>query len=766
MNGATDVFSQSIKLLTESQFNEFVTLYIQCIYETKEAFISNGPYDGGIDLTIYLDGKEIKRNVQITVQRTGLKEKILSDAQKAHNNVGKYGYLSKLDFYSREEISNETQNKCRAKSEVEYGIDVSIYDCRRLASMVGSYPVLIDFLKKCVISQFSVANESIDVNTRLVYDVLSRQSEIVDIKHAIVEACFISCLFQKGQASFDEIVSSLDAIFYKKIRRSYYENLAGNLNSAGVIIVGGEPRRYRLTDKTAEMYLLLDQRAQNCYLEIINAVHDVIQKHGLIDLDEGSIFQEMTTIYDSIYQEGVSEIKSEGGAVKNESQEIIQRSKFEAFLKRNGVGEGLISVVADEVFAAFETNSVFGKASASRTLIKLFNDNKIKAHRSLEKRTLIIDTPVLIRWICLLFNKAKDYSEPFFQTVQRMKTVVGEMKDDLRLETMDGYVAETAILLRKAIRLSRYESIMRSLGPSRNVFFNYYLEADRQTSYGSCERFVADCLDMDYIPAADGDLDAKLTRIIKERLSNIGIETVKVSSIDISLELSRDYEMALINTSGEKKSESAKTHDLQAIIHMSHDFGSDCEPSIITSDASFINARDSLGKKYDKMANWLVFTPQNISRSLSLENFSINTAEISTSIRIAMESAIQNNPYGKSLVDVVSEVTSNWKNQDMHFANLISRLRKSLHSNIIRGENNQNAIDELLSFVIRHYSRVEDSEETLRLMFGDKVYSPQIKRVLTKYMSDFRESDSNVTASLISELDSLLQQVELVDIDK
>ena len=73
-----------ISSLSEDNFNDLVLSYIKEYYNTKDAYISNGPYDGGNDLIIAVDGKEIKRNIQITVQSKELPKKIIEDVIKAH----------------------------------------------------------------------------------------------------------------------------------------------------------------------------------------------------------------------------------------------------------------------------------------------------------------------------------------------------------------------------------------------------------------------------------------------------------------------------------------------------------------------------------------------------------------------------------------------------------------------------------------------------------------------------------------------------------
>lgn len=96
-----------IEKLSESNFNQLVKNYLKEYYESKEVNISNGPYDGGIDAVVYRNGREIKKSIQITVQKTNIKEKLFQDIKKSSENKEKYGYLGVLEFYINQKMSQE-----------------------------------------------------------------------------------------------------------------------------------------------------------------------------------------------------------------------------------------------------------------------------------------------------------------------------------------------------------------------------------------------------------------------------------------------------------------------------------------------------------------------------------------------------------------------------------------------------------------------------------------------------------------------------------
>jgi len=93
------IYANLIKALSENQFKELVQVLNKCKYETKDVFITDGCYDGGNDLRIIKSGKDIRRNIQVTVQTTGFEAKVMDDVAKAAKNVKQNAYLAQLDYY-------------------------------------------------------------------------------------------------------------------------------------------------------------------------------------------------------------------------------------------------------------------------------------------------------------------------------------------------------------------------------------------------------------------------------------------------------------------------------------------------------------------------------------------------------------------------------------------------------------------------------------------------------------------------------------------
>ena len=61
-------YKNIISTLSENMFRDFVKEYVKAYWKTDEVEITDGPWDGGVDLVFYKNNVPEKRNIQVTVQ--------------------------------------------------------------------------------------------------------------------------------------------------------------------------------------------------------------------------------------------------------------------------------------------------------------------------------------------------------------------------------------------------------------------------------------------------------------------------------------------------------------------------------------------------------------------------------------------------------------------------------------------------------------------------------------------------------------------------
>ena len=98
-------YKNIITTLSESLFRDFVKQYVMTYWDTDEVEITDGPWDGGVDIVYYKNEIAQKKNIQITVQDK-FEVKLMKDVEKSKRNVDNYGYQSSLYFFISKSISH------------------------------------------------------------------------------------------------------------------------------------------------------------------------------------------------------------------------------------------------------------------------------------------------------------------------------------------------------------------------------------------------------------------------------------------------------------------------------------------------------------------------------------------------------------------------------------------------------------------------------------------------------------------------------------
>ena len=698
-------YQKIIQILSESQFRDFVLMYHKEYYSPCEATFVDGPYDGGIDVEVRRQRSEKKYQVQVTVQSTKLEKKIMEDVDKAATNLNNYDYLDTLYYFVNQPISYSKQMELRKQAQ-EKGICLHIHDSKFLAERVSEYSSLMNFISGILDVAFP-ANDSLDSNIQIVYDAVSQQKGIKAIKDELIKVFFLKVLFDKNEATINEISAELDNIFLNVVRHHYYEAMAGKLK--GVYIeakAGTSPKRYYLLPEAKDYISSIYLSEKTNILELRNRLEEVSQQNGL-SLTFDDIYPYIEKLYDDNFNPEVDTTAEEVEKHFNE---------FATFIKEEcQITKELAEKASSGFISVFEINDYAGKQSASKILLNMFRDNRLEKYLSNKERRLLFDTPVLIQYICYLFKDMEDYQYPPYQHIRSLiKTI-----DDPRLKvlkfTLDGYLKEVVSHLSSAILVGRFLEIpeIKSLGKSKNSFYNFYKEVLSREEVGSIEDYICEVLGIDILPDTRVSLETVLQQTLRERMKMIGLEVERRYDIDNWIDYKKEYDFALINTSGEQKSINARINDLNAILYLSYAL-SDNDNYLVTWDTSFDKARAELKKKHLEMNDWYLYSPQQLAGTFSLLNFKINPSFVTGNILSLVEGTLASNTETKSFVDTVSEFLKGSSDSQMKVARNLARIRTALFKADVtnNGIEDEKPIDDILNDVF-DYTIQDDTKYEL-----------------------------------------------------
>lgn len=187
---------EAIKGLKSDEFSELVCIFQTSYLHNNEAINVDGANDGGCDIKVFQNKREIKKCVQVTTQKQ-VELKLKRDLEKVSKMISQYGYSNKFEFYCSIPISEDKIEKYKKLAIDEHDIELDIYEAKRLSQL--NCKEIIDYiysLHSDVVLKPEQMN--IDKATRTLYDLLANGKDSSDIKNSLVDSVIISILYEKA----------------------------------------------------------------------------------------------------------------------------------------------------------------------------------------------------------------------------------------------------------------------------------------------------------------------------------------------------------------------------------------------------------------------------------------------------------------------------------------------------------------------------------------------------------------------------------------
>jgi hypothetical protein len=308
-----DEYKKWIEKLSKTNFDELILNYAKEYYGTKDVYISDGPYDGGIDLIYSIEGKEFKRNIQITVQQDRYESKLESDLKKSKENVDKFNYFNTLDFYISQAITPERKKKLIKDAEINYQITLKIIDANELSGLAQEYKSIRQTIQRFNKAAFPDERIDIDKSTKILFDTISIGKDITDIKNNFIQAIILTFIFNKKSATVEEIYLGLNETFYKKYNKNFFETEIGKLKASSKIeaMPDKSPKSFILTADTLSTIEQIEQISQIHENELIAEFNSVLSRYNL-ECETDNILKHIIDLYDTNYEIDENEILNQG----------------------------------------------------------------------------------------------------------------------------------------------------------------------------------------------------------------------------------------------------------------------------------------------------------------------------------------------------------------------------------------------------------------------------------------------------------------------
>ncbi|MBS1587530.1 MAG: hypothetical protein JSS82_18500 [Bacteroidetes bacterium] len=757
-----------ISHLSEDNFNTLVKTFNKEYYQAKDVRIVNGPYDGGIDLEIYLEKKEIRKNIQITVQKTGLDKKIKGDLVKAQQNVANYDYQSSLEFYTTSALSSSTKREYKRIARVQYDIQLDFYDQNDLAELSDEFPSIKDTIYKI----YELKGDDllvIDKQTKVLFDLLAVGKDTGELKMHFIHSLIFCHLYENPSISEQQLI---DAIKVQQLSKENVENIIrgqiSRLRVKGLIRNSEKNGGIVLSDdKSREigdiMHIVGSQEAL-----LKDEMEKVLESYGL----KGQCTQIVEYLYSS-FQENYNTDFEELTTSHNQFSMSIRKifSDLTKYLDQTINDETISTQLAKQLLAICSNNDFLNKISASILFTKLYHSDKLDAYINSKTQKIVLDTQVLLRLICLQY-KTSEYGDLAYQSVKQLYETVKEYSNRVKLNTTRDYIEEVASHLLDALKLERFFSLSffdKFTVSSRNIFFNYYQFLLQNNQYDkdlSIKDFIQDLLGLEPPQPSDKNFITTVSHQLEEIFSFLNINVIHHPLYDNYHAVKKEYEI-LLSELDKTRSYYARDNDVRTIMYLSDcrnhsdESGFVNEAFLITWDNVFYSFRKRILEKFKNLCYWYIYSPSKYADKLSLMNFKLNPTAINQNIVSIAESSF--NHYSKtiSFIDLMSSLFNKEDLSDIKLAQKLIALENIQKPSVEISETEiteeTSPLVDVLFQLKYHYSNPENKYNTndlVRIFENNKVVDT-VYNIFIENMQNIVEKNA-IRPDLFSKIDNVI----------
>lgn len=664
----TSFLQRAIEGLSQEGFDEAVSIF-QKYYLKNEIVDVNGTNDGGCDIKIYQNKREIKKCVQVTI-RKDWEKKLKIELENANNLITKYNYSDKYDFFCSSVISESKIEECKQYALNDYSIDLTIYEAHRLSQLPcvelknHLYTLHDDIILKP--NQLNLGKA-----TKSLYDFLTVGKGSTDIKNDILNSFIVSILYEKGLMSITSLKTELESRLQKKIPDIIH-----------VINLLKTAHRVESDSSNKEMIKLSEseyENAKNIFAyaslmedEFNKGFQEIILKYNLSNGSE--VLEKLKSLYQSYYKNDIDE---EFNTSHHKTDDDIYKS-FNTYLSSVIQDTNLKDSFVCEIKKLCENNTYLNRISASESFLSLYKSDRLEQYIGQKQKNLFVDTPVLVYLLCAIFqvDDSVDWRDSLYRSVKSLNNLKNQNSEILHFNVMLDYVGEVAGELKKAFQIAQLENApcFSNLGNTKNTFYNYYRQLkDNELSdfYDQINSFE-DFLDNLGIDETDLCNDNLLIRKLCQIIEDIEVNIASCPLLDDFNSAKIAYEKQLY---GKQKSDAAITHDVRQILFLLNK--DDYENNVfITWDMSLSKLRDDLKDNNNQYKYFPIYNPAKLSNKIALELFNIDSSAITNDIYIYADKSFGLSSKVKSLLDIISPIFGNKEAKDSKMVKALGTIRK------------------------------------------------------------------------------------------
>jgi len=649
---------EAIKGLSPSEFCEFIKIFQLNYWKYEEVIDVDGSNDGGCDIKVFKNKREIKKCIQITTQKI-IDTKIKKDLDKVSSMISKYKYSTKFEFYCTIPLSEEKVNEYKKYAIDTYDIELDIFEAKRLSQ--------ID-CKEAIEYIYSLHNDIIlkpetidlDKSTKILYDLLANGKDSTDIKNSFVDSIIISILYEKSPISISDLKKELESRIQKN-----FPDIQHSINrlKTDKRVVKDTENHTLLCLSENEFNNVRDIYATSGMMEreFKDKLSNILSSYDIAYCDV--TFERLVDLYKSCYNSNLDNTISES------EQESTTKKFFENFKKYLltliPVKEKIDSLLT-EIQTLCEENNYLNRLSASESFLSLYKSNKLENYLNGKKKDIYLDTPAFIYFLCSCFGaENKDWDNPYYKSVKCLYQLQEEHPDQINFFITRGYLQEVVGEIMKALQFSKIASynynLFKDLGETRNSLINYYFYLKKNDIFEDNTEATITCFEdflsylcLDNVDVGDERFHIETMQALNEFADINGIQIIEQSPNENFWNAKTAYELILLKESKDKSATAIKNDVNQVLLALEHDNPRDCY--LATWDNTIYKLRDKLraDDEFSRYSYFYIYNPARLSNKISLECFNINKSALTNEIFAYADSKYDISNRMKSLLELIA----------------------------------------------------------------------------------------------------------------
>lgn len=699
-------YIQLVRALKCNEIRDFVKKFFLYKYKGDGITMEISLWENTYILTIIKNGFDFKRFIHISDMDDDLNMFINTNIANIEKHSSNKVYR-KLECISLTQINNK--ENLITQADLEYGITLDIIDINDIGDAIEKDQNLKNILTPNS-SRLSSKSLRLEQKDKILYDLFTTGNKIADIKNSFISSYIQYYLLELGAQSVGDLKDNLKNPLPNLSNRAFTDAINRSMKDGLVEFKDG---KYALTSDAVAQ--LDEMKAVTAATEdrLLKQFEECLDEYGIKDLSQ-YILQTIIELYKA-------QNKCELETLSHQENSDITEKKLvsELFnsLTRQGIELKLVNIIVRKILAIVSDSEYLSKVSATTLFTNLFNSNTLDDYLGKQKRVVFIDTQVLLQLLCVDYQDVA-YRDSLYEAGRILYKQLQDSKDYLNLFTTSDYVREVSNHLYEAYNLKRFVDLpyIRDLGPSKNIFYNFYLYLDESEdmNYSCFDDYIEKLLNTDeQLPSGYYRFVANTDSLIIEILNNIGISIKSIEHPASLSTLRRDYDIILNN---HPKSNHARENDVLCMFYLSdqtnfvnNETGLIEEPYLLTWDTTIMPMRKRLVENYQR-TYWYIYPPLKFANRLSIMNLKLDSCNINYDIICMAETNFKASHETISMLDLMSKFFKKDEIGNRKLPRMLAQLKNEEKKNDYLREysdNNHNnlPIDVVLNDIHRYYRK-------------------------------------------------------------